>query len=141
MLEQRLPQNALNKATWRGNEYAWPLPAVEEVVIAARDCSLANLGGQIQFRVPEGTCELYWLTAAPDDRRPDEPWSAYVNRTADEVLSRFRLLQSRTNFVKEGVSFPLLQHLHDQGVNLDQYLCFVVYFEEAATVRTPIVDP
>src|ERR1700693_1928835 len=83
--------------------------------------------GQLQFRIPEGTCELYWVEVDSEGRRPDEKWQDYVARTADEVLSRFRLLRSRFDFVNEGVNhFPILRELHDHGVALDQFLCFVL---------------
>src|SRR5580700_6336332 len=110
MVEQRLSRTVLNKATLRGNEHAWPLSAVEEAVMAGRECGLANLGGQLQFRIPEGTCELYWVEVDSEGRRVDEKWQDYVARTADEVLSRFRLLRSRFDFVSEGVnSFSILR--------------------------------
>jgi hypothetical protein len=133
MIEQRLPPTVLNKATLRGNEYAWPLSTVEEVVTAARESGLANLGGQVQFRILEGTCDLYWLEVDSGGRRPGEKWQDYVARTATEVLSRFRLLQSRYDFVNEGLSFSILRQMHDRGVPLDQFLCFVLYFEEEAS--------
>src|SRR5262249_53960032 len=102
MGEQELPPSVLNKATVRGNEYAWPLSAVEEAVAAARACGLADLGGQAQFRIPEGICELYWLAADSSARLPGEPWEGYVNRSADEVLARFADLRRRTCFLQEG---------------------------------------
>jgi hypothetical protein len=131
MCEQRLPTAVLGKATVRGNEYAWPLSAVEEAVTAAREASLACLGGQVQFRVPEGTCELYWLSASSDNRRPGELWPAFTDRSAAEVLARFRDLRGRTDFVQEGVqSFDILRQLQARRVDLGPYLCFVLYFGE-----------
>ena len=109
--------------------------------MAGRECGLANLGGQLQFRIPEGTCELYWLKAVSEGRRPNEEWQDYVARTADEVLFRFRLLQSRTDIVNEGISnFSILRQMHDQGMALDQFLCFVLYFDEEKP-RPPIDRP
>jgi hypothetical protein len=119
----------------RGNEYAWPLSAVEEVVTAARACGLANLGGQAQFRIPEGTCELYWLAADSSARLPGEPWDRYVNRSADEVLARFRDVRQRTDFIQEGLVFEVLRGLHERGADLNHSLCFVLYFDGSAAIQ------
>ena len=58
MDEHLLPASVLAWATPRGNEYAWPLAPVAVAVTAAQECVLANLGGQVQFRVPGLTREL-----------------------------------------------------------------------------------
>jgi hypothetical protein len=126
--ELRLPQPILGKAMLQCREYAWPLEAVEEAVTAAREAGLACLGGQVQFRVPEGTCELYWLAADSDPRRPGEPWPAFVDRSAAEVLARFRDLRSNTDFVKEAAAFDILEQMQARGVDLSPFLCFVLYF-------------
>jgi hypothetical protein len=123
-----LPSSLLSKATLRGNEYAWPLAAVEEAVTSAAACGLANLGGQAQFRIPDGTCELYWLSLDGSPRLPDEPWANYVTRSAAEVLAQSTALRERTDFITEALQWPVLRQLHDQGVDLNQYLCFVLYF-------------
>jgi hypothetical protein len=128
MCEQLLPFSVLEKATLRGKEYAWPLSVVEEAVTAAKTCELANLGGQAQFRIPEGTCELYWLSMDSGERLPDERWDEYVTRSANEVLAQFIALQERTDFIKEALAWDVLKQLHAQGVDLNQYLCFVLYF-------------
>jgi hypothetical protein len=128
MTEQTLPPPVLKKASLRGKEYAWPLAAVEEAVTAAAACGLANLGGQAQFRIPEGTCELYWLSLDSRERLPDEAWESYVTRTAAEVLAQFTALRQRTDFLQEALQWPALEQLHAQGVDLNQYLCFVLYF-------------
>ena len=145
MCEQRLPPSVLRKASLRGKEYAWPLAVVEEVVTAAVACGLANGGGVAQFRIPDAVCDLYWLSVESEKRLHDEPWGRYVTRSADEVLARFSDLRSRTDFIKEGISFPCLHQLHRQGVDLDQYLCFVLYFnpeptEFSLSVKSSVTD-
>jgi hypothetical protein len=129
MCEHLLPPSVLSKATLRGNEYAWPLAAVEEAVTAAAACGLANLGGQAQFRIPEGTCELYWLSLDSGARLSHEPWESYVARSAAEVLVQFTALRELTDFIKEALQWPVLNQLYAQGVDLSQYLCFVLYFD------------
>lgn len=128
--EYHLPPAILEKASVRGREYAWPLNDVEAVVAAARECNLANLGGQAQFRVPEGTCELYWLQVGSTPHLPNESWREYVSRSAEEVARGFQDLCARKNFVQEGIdNFSFLRELQARGVDLGQYLCFVLYFE------------
>ena len=129
--EKLLPPNVLSKATLRGKEYAWPTDSVEEAIEAARKCGLANIGGEVQFRIPNGTCELYWMGFDSESQAEGETWRAYVDRSADEVLNRVRQLRSQDDFVNEGVqTFKVLEKMHKEGVDLHQYLCFVLYFDE-----------
>jgi hypothetical protein len=128
MHEHLLPSSVLDKATLRGKEYAWPLTAVEEAVTAAAACGLASLSGNAQFRIPEATCDLYWLSVESGRRHPGEPWAKYVARSAAEVLARLTALRDRTDFTKEAAQWPVLNQLPAQGVDLNQYLCFVLYF-------------
>ncbi len=60
---------------------------------------------------------------------PGEPWEAYVARSAAEVLTQFRALRERADFIKEGLRWPDLARLHARGEDLNQYLCFVLYFD------------
>jgi hypothetical protein len=105
------------------------MAAVEEAARAAAACGLASLGGQAQYRMPDGTCELYWLSLDSGERRPDEPWEGYVTRSAAEVLAQFAVLRGKTDFIKVALEWPVLAQLHAEGVDLDQYLCFVLYFD------------
>jgi hypothetical protein len=134
--ERFLPASVLSRASLRGNEYAWPLAAVEATVAAAAASGLANLGGQAQFRIPDGTCELYWLSVDSGERRRDETWDAYVTRTAAEVRTQFAALRERTDFVNEALQWPQLARLHAEGVDLNQYLCFVLYFDPPSLAAT-----
>jgi hypothetical protein len=118
----------LSRASLRGNEYGWPLEAVEEAVAVAAASRLANLGWEVQFRIPDGTCELYWLSLDSGERCCDEAWEEYVTRTALEVLEQFAALRERTDFIKEALQWPELARRHAEGIDLNQYLCFVLYF-------------
>ena len=51
-------------------------------IAAAQKCGLATVGGVVQFRIPAGTCELYWRCADAESQRPGELWSEYVARSA-----------------------------------------------------------
>ena len=128
--EQLLPARILAKASLCGNEYAWRIDDVEDTIRAAHSSNLATIGGQIQFRLPDGTCELYWLAADSSRRRDDEDWSSFVSRSANEVIEKFRSLQAKFNFVAEGVKeFTFLSEKHKQGFVLADYLYFILYFE------------
>ena len=48
--EALLPADILARADFRHNEYAWRVADLPDVVAAARDKNLRNLGGQLQIR-------------------------------------------------------------------------------------------
>lgn len=129
MIEELLPPAILAKASVRGNEYAWDLSDIEEVINAGQDCGLATLGGQAQFRVPDGTCEMYWICAKSAPRVQEEPWTHYVQRSANEVLLQIRQIITNTDFRSEASQWPLLLERMQQGDEILNYLCFVLYFE------------
>jgi hypothetical protein len=131
MDEAILPPAVLARATLRGNEYAWPFEAVEETIFAAQASGLATLGGQAQFRIPDGTCEMYWLDASASDRRDGEPWSDFVARSAREVLAGFRQKVVPADFLAEARQWPILHEKIEAGVNVMDYLCFVLYVQAA----------
>jgi len=116
-----LPPEVANGASFRGNEYGWQLSAFPEALTQARSRGFACLGGQFQFRLPDSTCEMYWLSADPTDRRLGEGWSDYSERSCSEVLSKFDALVSKTDFAKEAAGWRL-------EVNAVKDLVFVAYF-------------
>jgi hypothetical protein len=84
--ERRLPNEVLALADWREGEAAWRRGDLLRVAAAARALQFACLGGQVQFRLPDATVELYWQDFDPADRRPSETWEAYVDRSWKEAL-------------------------------------------------------
>jgi hypothetical protein len=128
VVEASLPLAVMDKASLRGREYAWSLADVPEVVAAAREAGIATLGGQIQFRLPNGTCELYWRCADVGEQRTSEPWVEYVARSADEVLAGVRQLPV-TELITEGLQWREVAALHAAGADVAEYLCFVLYFD------------
>ncbi len=48
--------------------------------------SLAATGGQVQLRLPGETHELYWQDYDPGERRADESWPQYADRSWKELL-------------------------------------------------------
>ena len=133
MDEELLPAPILAKATLCGKEYAWPLADVEQVIEAARSAGLATLGGQAQFRLPDGICEMYWREADASDRKPNESWSAFVCRSAGEVLARFKEKVANVDYLAEARRWPFLGKQLEQGVDVLAYLCFVLYFQAEKT--------
>jgi len=129
LAESRLPHDLLGRASLAGNEYAWRIADIPGVIEAARAANLANIGGQLQFRLPDGgICECYWVEV--DTYKSVDtalPWNERVERTAEAASRDFVALQERVDFIAEGRNaFPsyLDKHLAD-GRNLADLMCFV----------------
>jgi hypothetical protein len=99
-----LPPEILRRASCAGNEYAWRLHDIPDVIEAARRSNLISVGGQLQFRLPDGgTCECYWVEV-DTDKSVDKalPWQERVARTADVALRDFQALRTGVDFIAEG---------------------------------------
>jgi len=132
--ERRLPEPILKKAIKSGNEFGWRQTDFIDVIEAARKLKLAIVGGQVQYVFPDGTCELYWLAYDPIERQPGEDWIKYCSRTADETVDKFRNLIVKTNFEKEATdSFDFLRDKKSEGVDIEEYKMFIVYFNDLET--------
>ena len=100
---EMLPADLLARATLRGNEYAWPIDDIPEVIEAARKANLVSIGGQLQFRLPEGTCECYWVEVDTYlSVRKTLPWRERVERTAEIGASDFAKLCNSLDFLAAG---------------------------------------
>jgi hypothetical protein len=101
---EMLPAQLLARASLRGNEYAWPVDDIPAVIAAARAANLVTIGGQLQFRLPDGrTCECYGVQV--DTYRSVEkslPWGERVVRTADAAARDFAALRSSVDFLAAG---------------------------------------
>ena len=125
-----LPKQILSCASLSGYEYAWKPSDIPLVFEAARQARVANLGGQLQFRLPSATCELYWIETTAHERQETESWDDFVERSYAECTTQFQQLIHEYDFVAEGIkSFPFLADLHTSGVALSDYVYFVVYFD------------
>ncbi len=129
--EQALPADILERASLAGNEYAWRVKDIPDVIAAARAANMISVGGQLQFRLPDGgTCELYWVEV-DTYKSVDQalPWAERVNRTADVALRDFEALQTRFDFIAEGrLSFgTYLDALVADGRDPADSMCFVWY--------------
>jgi hypothetical protein len=124
-----LPSTLTEKASLAGKEYGWRIADFPTVLTKAGDLGLLCLGGQFQFRLSNGTCEMYWLEANSSERKNGEPWPDYVLRAKDEVLMKFEQLVSNTDFVGEGrENFDLVRKQTAEGADLLDKLFFVAYF-------------
>jgi len=123
-----MPSDLMEKADLRGDEYAWPLPAFPAALAAAQTAGLACLGGQFQFRLPEATCEMYWLSVDPAGQLPDEPWPAFVTRSCAETAVAFQSLASSTDFRAEAMRWQSVPELSAAGAEPERHLYFVAYF-------------
>lgn len=133
--ESLLPPEIRAGATKSGNEYGWPFDLVSDVLEAARSQDFACLGGQPQFVLPGGTCELWWENFDSSDKDATESWRDFVDRTHREVLAGFQRL-SVDDLLAEGMSkFRFLQERASEGSDLRENLIFILYFlaEQKAT--------
>jgi hypothetical protein len=132
--ERRLPETILNKAVKSTNEFGWKQIDFIETVEAGRKLKLGIVGGQVQYVFPDGTCELYWLSYDSEERQPEEDWVKYCNRSADEVINKFKDLVIKTDIEKEAItSFDFLLNKKSKGVNIEDYKTFIIYFDDTET--------
>lgn len=124
-----LPPDITQGATLQGNEYGWIISLFPDAVVAAKKYNYACLGGQFQFRLPDGgTCEMYWLSADSTNRANEEPWQDFSCRSCDEVLERFHALVSKTDFREQASNWPRVSDVIIEGLNHNSLLVFVAYF-------------
>jgi hypothetical protein len=131
MNDKLLPPALLEKAEVSpGGELSWRKEDFESVVIAAKKSGLASIGGKIRFVFPDGTCELYWVDYYSESRKQDEKWEDYVERSADEVLEKFRWVCLHTDFEKEANNWKFIKKkIQNEKINPLHYLWFLCMFE------------
>jgi hypothetical protein len=62
-----------------------------------------NIGSQLQFLLPDGTCECYWIAVDTFKQVADSlPWDEQVQLTARTALAEFQRLQQEMDFIAEG---------------------------------------
>ena len=131
--EKLLPGQLLERATLRGNERAWPIGDIPAVIEAAKKASLVSVGGQLQFRFPDGgTCECYWVEVDTfKSVSRDLPWPERVEQTATAAHSQFRALVDQYDFRAEGRSTigKYIEEFEAGGGDLHDAICFVWYVE------------
>ena len=133
--EKRLPPEILAKAMLtNSSEYGWSEADFPDVIEAARRTPMAIVGGQIQYIFSDGTCELYWLNYDPAERKQDEPWLSYCNRTAQECQKLFVTIATSTNTEEEALnSFDFLKEKATAGIDIAAHKAFIIYFDDSET--------
>lgn len=101
MNDDKLPAELLERADLRANEPAWRRDDLPQLAEKAKALSFACLGGQVQFRFDDSTCELYWLSYDPAERWPNETWQAFVQRSWDEMIAKLNALPDNDAIICE----------------------------------------
>lgn len=133
--EYNLTDDMMARASFRGNEYAWLISDLPAVIDQVRHAGLVSIGGQLQFRIPDGgTCECSWVQISSyPSAFFSLPWSQRVSRSAEIALSEFQKLQVDFDFAAEGRnSWRELANFEAQGGDLHSITCFVWYVEAEA---------
>lgn len=102
LTESQLPADILAKADFRFNEYAWRVEDLPEVIEAAKNLNLLNLGGQLQIRTKEAIGECYWVATDPCANVPEDlPWEVRVRMAAELSLRDLTEIQAEFDFAQE----------------------------------------
>lgn len=132
--EKYLSAEILQKAIVSGQEYGWKRTDFKEVVDKAAEVGLGIIGGQVQFKLPDGTYELYWHKYDTTERKLGESWKNYCQRTKEECLRQFEKLPTDIELIREGIqSFDLLKEKSKSHTQLSDFLIFILYFNELET--------
>jgi hypothetical protein len=140
--EGLLPPNILARSSLRGGEYAWRPEDIPKVIDAARTADLASIGGQLQFRLPDGgTCECYWIEVDTyNDVPSDLTWAERVRATAKSAHAQYRQIREKHDFLIDGrAAFSTdLKQFEERGGDVADALWFVWYVEaEPNAVESP----
>jgi hypothetical protein len=127
-MEHPLPQEIADGSCLSENEYAWDLLSFPTALTRAENLRYACIGGQFQFRLDSGICEMYWLSADSGSRQPEETWIEYCRRSCIEVRQGFERLASETDFHKQAREWQPVREAMAEGLDPAQRLVFVAYF-------------
>ena len=127
-MENPLPPEILSGAHLSGNEYAWDISSFPGALAHAENLRYACIGGQFQFRLESGICEMYWLSADSDSRYPEETWIDFCRRSCFEVRQGFEKLVLETNFHKQAREWLPVREAMAEGLDPMKRLVFVAYF-------------
>ncbi len=117
-----------------GKEYGWKRTHFKEVIDKAVEVRLGIIGGQVQFKLPDGTCEFYWHKYDTTERKPGESWKEYCLRTKEECLRQFEKLPADKELVEEGIkNFDFLRKKNNTINRLEDYLIFILYYNDLET--------
>lgn len=130
--EMLLPDAIRSAACRSGNEWGWRPEAIPLVIDEAEKAGLLNIGGQLQFLMPEGTYEYYWIEV---DTLADEPkdlaWTERVARAATSARQKMADISCRFDFMEEGrKAFPASFEAYEAaGGDVRDLICFIWYLQ------------
>jgi hypothetical protein len=134
--EMLLPETIRAAACRSDNEWGWPPELIPLVIDEAEKLGLLNIGGQLQFLLPEGICECYWVEV---DTLAAEPqgltWPERVASAANTARQQMADISRRYDFIEEGRK-AFLEHFtayEAAGGDLRNRMCFIWYLEADQT--------
>lgn len=127
-----LPDELRQSACRSSGEWGWPPELIPRVIEEAEKLGLLSLGGQLQFLLPCGICECYWVDVNPLANVPEElPWGERVSLAAAASLRGFDEVKSKFEFIAEGRK-AFAEHFEAfeaAGGNLEEVMCFIWYLD------------
>jgi hypothetical protein len=127
-----LPDTLRTAACCSGREWGWQPEAIPLVIDAAEKLGLLNVGGQLQFLMPEGTCECYWVEVNALVGEPDGlTWVERVAWSAAAARQQMVDISRRYDFVEEGrkaFAGPFAAY-EATGGNVRDRMCFIWYLQ------------
>ena len=131
---KRFPEKILNKIEYHGNEYCCRQQDFIEILTYAKNVPMACIGGQIQYQFNDATCELWWENYDSAERKQNENWKDYCNRTVDECIKIFNVIINTVDFKEEAKnSFEYLKNKIEQGYDIEKNKMFMLYFDDSET--------
>jgi hypothetical protein len=133
--ELSLPDELRQSACRSNSEWGWPPELIPRVITEAEKLGLLSVGGQLQFLLPSGTCECYWVDVDPLSNVPDGlPWSERVSLAAAASLRGFDEVRTRFDFIAEGrkAFAKHFESFETAGGDLAKVMCFIWYLEKPA---------
>lgn len=130
--ELLLPETIRAAACRSDNEWGWRPEAIPLVIDEAEKLGLLNVGGQLQFLMPEGTCECYWVEVDTlSNEAQGLTWAERVARAANTARQQMADISRRYDFIEEGrKAFPDLFAIYEAaGGDLRDRMCFIWYLE------------
>lgn len=128
--EDGLSSELRKSAVRSGREWGWPLGFIPRVIDEAEKLDLLSLGGQLQFLLPAGICECYWVSVEALDQEPAGlGWTARVAFAATNARQQFEGLKRRHDFIVEGRKAfgEYFEAFEAGGGNLNEAMYFVWY--------------
>jgi hypothetical protein len=127
-----LPDTLRSAACRSGGEWGWQPETIPLVIDEAEKLGLCNVGGQLQFLMPEGTCECYWIEVNAIKGEPDGlTWAERVARSATAARQQMVDIIGRYDFIEEGrKAFPDPFAAYEAtGGDVRDCMCFIWYLQ------------